>query len=151
VNLKILWLDNDVLGIGGYEKALVSCGHSVEVVASVSKAEDLLAKNQYDLVLIDLMIPIKRHEYEEYRPEITNGGKNTGLVFYERCKEVIDRKKSLPVILTIRNDKMSQDQATSLGIKKDCYLTKTKYSRAPDFVRKITTLYADYREGSLEK
>ena len=54
---NILWVEDEAAKISGLIRPLIKHGHNVEIASDKSSAIDLLSKNEYDLVLLDIIIP----------------------------------------------------------------------------------------------
>ena len=135
---NILWLDNDPGYIYGFVEALKRAGFLVDVVRSVTAAEALLRNRSFDLVLIDVMVPLTEAERDAgYSAAVTDEGHKTGLEFYRRNRETID-EHGLAVALTVRVDKAIRDEFIAAGLPSTNFLTKLEVRDAGDFVATIT-------------
>src|SRR5436305_5859288 len=117
MNRRVLWLDNDPLYIGPYVKSLEDIGDVVTVVTNVTKAEELVNENAYDLLIIDAMIPAMDDEEEIiYPPQETDRGLKMGVAFYRRLKERLARKGTAVLALTVRLDETIQKEFELAGL-----------------------------------
>src|SRR5689334_6451707 len=107
----ILWLDNDPLYIQPYANALVEQKHAVTVVTNVFDAEAAIKRNDFDLLILDVMIPTMSEDEERaYDPRETERGLKTGLVFYQRNKQKLDTAQTQLLVLTVRLDRVIFDE-----------------------------------------
>lgn len=61
---NILLVEDDPIIIKAYEKKLTSEGFSVKTAVTGDEALDLLSKNKFDLVILDLMLPGGKHGFD---------------------------------------------------------------------------------------
>jgi len=54
---KILWVDDDIQGLGVYVDALKKVGFQVTIADSGSKAIELVKAEEYDIALVDILMP----------------------------------------------------------------------------------------------
>src|SRR5436309_11396133 len=96
---KILWVDNDPGYIKPFVMALEDEGFEVLVAPDVSSAEDKLLSGEFNLLILDVMIPtISEGEEAKYTPAETENSLKTGLVFYKRMSATLNSKK-IPVLV----------------------------------------------------
>ena len=101
--MRILLVDDDQMLAAAVARALRQSAHVVEAVSSGEEADQCLAANEYDLVLLDVGLP--------------------GLDGFEVLRRLRARRKSVPVIvLTVRD--ASEDRVHGLDLGADDYLTK---------------------------
>jgi two-component system OmpR family response regulator len=101
--MRILLVEDDSMLAGAVARALHQSAHVVETVASGDEADQCLAANDYDLVLLDLGLP--------------------GLDGFEVLRRLRQRRKSVPVlVLTVRD--AAEDRVAGLDLGADDYLAK---------------------------
>jgi two-component system, OmpR family, response regulator len=101
--VRILLVEDDQMLSAAVARALRQSAHVVETVSSGEEADQYLAANDYDLVLLDLGLP--------------------RLDGYEVLRRLRARRKSVPVIvLTVRD--APEDRVHGLDLGADDYLTK---------------------------
>src|SRR6185436_13922602 len=84
-SLSVLWLDNEVAYMQPFVMAMEDEGIQVTLTSSVQKAEDLLRRDRYDALLLDVMVPVTDAAFDSgYDGSSTENGYATGLVFYCR-------------------------------------------------------------------
>ena len=137
---NILWLDNDVKLIDPYVDGMRQEGYDVTAVNNVSEAEALINEKKYDLLILDVMIPLFPKEESDYNPGETSMGANTGLVFYKRNKDKLGKKETVVLVMTVRLDSEIQDAFTKEGMPTDCFETKHTLRELPVFLEKIKGL-----------
>lgn len=138
---NILWLDNDPTWIDPYVAAIKQMGHEVTVVTTVTKAELAIKSNRYDLLILDVMVPTKTEEEEiAYPPELTKGGTQTGLVFYQRMKELIVAADTRVLAMTLRLDEKIKDAFIAEGLPADSFATRLTLRDVSVFSEKLLAL-----------
>lgn len=101
--MRILLVEDDPMLAGAIARALRQSAHVVESVARGDDADQSLASNQYDLVLLDVGLP--------------------GLDGLEVLRRLRQRRNAVPVlILTVRD--APEDLVAGLDLGADDYLTK---------------------------
>lgn len=135
---KILWLENDVTYHEVFADYLRMNGHDVRLTGRLSEAETLLGSGDFDMLILDVMIPTwEADEEKRYPPGETERGLLTGLLFYRYMRENPDLK-SIPVLVyTIRRDVQLLLSFQKLGLPEDCFATKYEYRDPEDLLRKI--------------
>ena len=135
---SILWLDNDKALIYPYLSELKRHNIKTEVTNSVLEAEELLKSSKFDLVIIDVMIPIiNEKESKIYKSENTNSGLATGLIFYRRTKKTLKCTDTKVLILTVRLDEKIKIEFIKEGIQPENFATKLSLREISSFMRKI--------------
>jgi CheY-like chemotaxis protein len=135
---RILWFDNDPAYLIPFVQALADEGHQVKVVENLTDAERTLAQERFDLMIVDVMIPTKNEQEEtRYRPEDTDLGYKTGLLFYKKLKKNLEAAHTAILVMTVRLDKAIMDEFISAGLPPDSYATKYEMSEPADFLGKI--------------
>lgn len=138
---RILWLDNDPAYLDPYVSALAEEGYQVDVVSTVTRAEELLHQRPYVLLILDVMIPTKNSEEElRYQPSQTESGHKTGLRFYIQNGASLSDNKLPVLVLTVRLDKNIRDEFIAAGLPRDCFATKYDLRDISVFLKKITSL-----------
>jgi two-component system OmpR family response regulator len=101
--MRILLVEDDAMLADAVTRALRQAAHSVQVARTGVEADQLLAGNRYDLVLLDVGLP-----------------KMDGFEVLRRLRQ---RRSAIPVlILTVRDS--VEDLVTGLDLGADDYLTK---------------------------
>ena len=140
---RILWFDNDPAYLIPFIDALEEEGHKVEVAENLTEAERCLKDTRYDLMIVDVMIPTK-NELEEtrYKPEETDLGYKTGLLFYTKLKDVLAGAGTQVMVMTVRLDKSIMDEFIKAGLPPDSYATKYEMSDPTEFLGRIQAVLA---------
>jgi len=132
---RILWVDNDQAYIWPQVVMLQQRGLVVDLAETVTEAEEMLAQYTYDLLILDVMIPVTESEERgAYPPELTEETHNTGLVFFKRHVGALNKVGTRIVILTVRIDDAIRRHFVSEGLDKDDFKTKLDMRYTPDFV-----------------
>lgn len=135
---QIIWLDNDPRYTDPYVQALKDRGDSVAVVTNVTDAEALIRKNNYDLAILDAMIPTTDEAEEEvYPPTETDRGLKMGLLFYKRMKEILDQRKTAVLVMTVRLDEVIHDEFIEAGLPAEAFTTKLAVRRVNTFLETV--------------
>lgn len=138
---KILWLDNDPGYLQPYLYVLREEGYDVTVAPTLSRADYLLRTRRYDLLLLDVMIPIVDVEEEaRYPPSQTENSLKTGLVFYKVNRELLDRSSTQVLVMTVRMDSSIREEFVALGLPPHCFATKLELAYVDDFLNRIKSM-----------
>lgn len=141
---QILWLDNDTAYLVPFVEALEDEGYSVVVVESLTDAEQSLRDKKFDLLIVDIMIPtLSRKEETRYRPEDTDLGYKTGLVFYKQNKEALQKAGTRVMVMTVRLDKAIMDDFIKAGLPGSAFATKYEMAEPTNFLNKILATLED--------
>jgi len=112
-NKRILWIDNDLPALMPYVNGLRADGYEVVTATTITMAKTSLSEHEFDLVIIDMMIPTSEQEELEYSPMETRFGQDTGLLFGRWIKT---HYPHLPIIaLTVRLDSEIRDTFMRFG------------------------------------
>lgn len=117
--------------------------YEVTHVTTVTEAEKRLAKSRYNLLIMEVMIPVRGSaEMYRYPPSETDCGHKTGLIFYRHNREILGQAGTLTVILTIRTDRNIKQSFIDSGLPADQYLEAADYQEIGQFISKISELLA---------
>jgi len=138
---KVLWLDNDRAYLLPFVEELEDQGFSVSVVETAAEAEERLNAEQFDYVIIDIMVPTKTEEEEAiYTREATNRGYRTGVVFWRRVgKQLLEQNVGV-LIFTVRLDRNIREELASEGLPRQNFATKYQLSDTAAFVDRLRSL-----------
>lgn len=131
---KVLWIDNDPVSLGPYERRLRAAGYEVIRVHHLGKAERLLEEDDWDILIIDPMMNVTEDEEKDYLPSETDDGLKAGLIFFKRKRSRIGEMRAMPLVFTMRGDREIVDDFVSLGVKEDAVKNKLDVSDSADFV-----------------
>lgn len=142
---RILWIDNDLPFLGPFRWALEYEGYQVTIAGTVSDAENFLTGGNYDLVIIDVMMPLtEEDEAAGYSPALTGQGLKTGLAFYIRNRDLFLTRRIEVIVMTVRIDQDIVDEFAAAGVPRRCMVTKFEVGSVVTFLQKIrSTLDAD--------
>jgi Response regulator containing a CheY-like receiver domain and a GGDEF domain len=122
---RILWLDNDLTYIMPYVAVLRDEGYAVTAVTTPLEAEAAINNSQFELLIVDAMIPTKTESEENlYNPAETDFGHKTGVVFYQRNQKRLTSAKTKVLVLTVRLDRDVANDFFQAGLPRDCFTTK---------------------------
>jgi len=145
---RIIWIDNDRANVRAYVTGLQEAGYAVEVVTSVSKAEEVLRTQQFHLLILDVMIPtMSEQEEANYPPDETDNGHSTGLLFYKRMGDALTKAGTVVMALTVRIDKHVRRAFEESGLPPSHFVTKMEIRAWPDFLRKVEELLKPRASG----
>ena len=138
---RILWLDNDPSYLDPFVDALKDEDYSVEVVSAVDDAEQRIKASQYDLLILDVMIPTKGEGEEvRYSPEETDRGAKTGLLFYTQNKDELKGSNTRVFVMTVRLDEKIVRDFVNAGLTRDCFATKYEVRDVSSFLERIKSI-----------
>jgi CheY-like chemotaxis protein len=135
---EVLWLDNDIAYITPYKNALEDIGYTITLVRSVGEAEFRLKSGSYRLVILDVMVPTKDQEEEKgYPPIETDYGHKTGIVFYLRRQNELNKAMSKVFVFTVRLDESVKDEFIAAGLPLSNFATKFALRDVTNFLKKV--------------
>lgn len=135
---RILWLDNEVKWIQPYVEALKLAGYEPNPVPTVSEAENELKKHDYDLLILDAMIPtISAKEVEIYNTKVTLSGIKTGIVFYQRMKHNLEERGIKVLVITASIFDKLRLEFIHLGLPEEQFSTKYEFKETSSLVDKV--------------
>jgi len=139
---RILWIDNDTVWLSTFRKSLIQEGYEVNQVLSLTRGFEELERDKYDLLILDVMMPVRTEEEGDYPSSKTNGGHKSGLVFYVKHKETLAAKGIAVFVFTIREDQQIRDDFFALGLPERCYMTKAEAGEIDVFLERVEELIA---------
>lgn len=135
---SILWLENEKNYVKPYIRRLEARGFDLEVAVTVTEAQQALEERNFDLLILDVMVPTRSQEEEEiFKPGDTELGAKTGLHFYKKLKSKLDGSGTKVLVWTARIDRETMNGFRESGLPADCYETKLSLRRVADFEAKI--------------
>jgi DNA-binding response OmpR family regulator len=141
---RILFLDNDTAYVKPYQEVLEDEGYQVKVAESVTEAEQYLKTENYDLLILDVMVPpMSDQELIQYSPQETKLGLTTGLLFYKLNKERLEKNGIRVLVMTIRLDKYIMDEFIKAGLPIASYATKYAMSDPDEFLGNVRRILAE--------
>jgi len=139
---NVLWLDPNPNHIQPLSQTLTDTGqYAVTVVRSMGEADALLTQNQYDLLLLAIIIPTQNEAEEKgYPSEETNRCREAGLVFYRKNKELLKKSGTTVIVITTIIYQDIADKFFKEGLPKDYYLLKQQNCDCRVFADTISNL-----------
>jgi DNA-binding response OmpR family regulator len=135
---RVLWLDNDSSWIHPYVAELIRAGYETRVVTSVSAAESALTHEDYDLLILDVMIPTQTDAEEEvYTAEATVGGTRTGILFFGRMRDRLEESNTVVWVVTIRLEEAIRAEFIAMGLPPECFSTRLAIRERSIFIEKV--------------
>lgn len=101
--MRILLVEDDLLLAGAVTRALRQSAHSVQTARSGAEADQALALNRYDLVVLDVRLP--------------------QMDGFEVLRRLRQRRSAIPVLMLTVRDSL-EDRVAGLDLGADDYLTK---------------------------
>lgn len=115
----ILFVDDEEFRMKAHADYLCIKGFDVIYAAEFEKALKKFEDNKenIDLIILDIMIPVEDVKLTEEEEKITEQGISTGLVLYDRIRK---KKKIKTIVLTVRDDieKAINDRGIESYLKK---------------------------------
>lgn len=135
---RILWIDNDPGYLEVFFLVLEDEDSIVIHARTVSDGEKLLATQEIDLLILDVMIPVTEEDQANgYSYEATDDTYRTGLVFYTRNRELL-RQRHVPVlVLSVRVDQTIREEFVNAGLPPECFATKYQVAQIERFLEKV--------------
>jgi CheY-like chemotaxis protein len=138
---RILWFDNDPGIVDAYITGLRNSGYEVVVVTTVTEADRVIQQEEFDLLILDAMIPTKNEEEEKiYKPLETDTGHETGLVFYRRFKQRLADTKTPTLVMTVRLDSAIAKKFAEEGLPTKCFKRRLEFRDGPLFLKTVREL-----------
>ena len=134
---RILWLEEDYLE--AFEAALQSKGFSVTRAFFISDAVKQLEESRFDLLLLDVMIPIEDQDIRlGFTKSTTAGGDRSGIAFYQKYRDKLNSEGIQVLVYTILGDNDETKQAfVDLGLKPENYIDKVSSSNVNDLIQHV--------------
>lgn len=141
---QIMWLENDSYWVDIFAEELSCRGYEVDRVEEVLEAEDKLRSHRYDLIILDVMIPVLSKQDEEvYPPDKTDKGRKAGLYFYERMRKNLERSGTKVFVFTIRGDHEVVEEFKKAGLAANSFANKLELRDPSEFVTKVQEILED--------
>jgi len=138
---KILWLDNDRVFLRPIIEVLRLKGFEVIQAVTLRNAEEAMdAWPQPDLLILDVMIPVRPGEEDIIDPDETSLGQKTGLLFYQKFKSHFEKGGTKVLVCTLREDTKLRKECESAGLPVNRFITKSEMANIESFVRTITEI-----------
>jgi GAF domain-containing protein len=126
----ILWVDDQPSIIAPFANLLKTHGYAVDEERYLSAAERRLLAERYDLLILDLMVPLQETEYEDYRRAENDG--YSGLELYKRLRKKLDESQRPHVLVfTSVVDQRAFDKCRVEGLPKDCFVRRLDFQDDP--------------------
>jgi CheY-like chemotaxis protein len=143
----ILWIDNDTHYLAPFRAALHDSGFEVTTAETVSEATNLLTKGNYNLVLLDVMMPTTaRDEAEGYGVELSDFGYKTGLAFYVKNRDLLLHLGVPVMVTTVRLDQRIIEEFVAAGLPRECFVTKYSVADPDILLEKINFMLIRQRD-----
>ncbi|MCP4677395.1 MAG: hypothetical protein GY854_18150 [Deltaproteobacteria bacterium] len=140
----VLWFDNDPAMIEPYSAALRDEGYTVTIARSITEANSALESETFDLLILDVMIPtFDDAEEEEFSPEETDCGGETGLAFYRRRRQMLSSANTEVLVITVRLDKAIRDAFIAEGLATERIATKIALRTVDLFLERVREILGD--------
>ncbi len=141
MSLRILWCYNDPGMIVPFVTALERAKCLVKVVRSAAQAEESLDRGEFDLLIIDVMIPtLDEAEEVVYTPEATDRGAHTGLAFIKLHHAMLKSKGVVPFVFTVRQDKRIRQDFLAAGLAPKQFATKMELCDEELFISRLSDI-----------
>lgn len=116
---KILIIEDEKILGEMYLDKFTRAGLNVKLVDSTEKGIEILGKEKFDLILLDILLP-----------------EANGIQFLKELKKIPEASKTPVVAFSNYDDPETKKQAAKLGVKN--YLIKTNYT-PQEIIKKIKT------------
>ena len=142
---RILWVDNDKVFLAPHILRLRIEGYVVDQVLTLQEGLDALVKSHYDLLILDMMMPIGSEDNGAFSETATNFGKNGGAALFKVAKDTISRMGCATLVFTIRSDHAIRKVLADAGIPVENLMTKAQGADTADFLKKVRQLLKEGR------
>ena len=107
---KILWIEDDASKLMGLVRPLKKDGHKIIIATDEKEALELIEKSNFDLILVDILIPTGR-KYDEGNEHFV------GMRLLKKL--LVEMNIQTPIIvLSVVSDKEMIENMTSIGVIK---------------------------------
>ncbi len=137
---QILWLDNDKVFLMPFILRLKAEGYTVKQALLLTEGLRELEKNDYDLLILDIMLPVQEQEENLFPPNDTNSGLESGLLFYKKYKGLAENKGIPIFVFTIREDAPIRNKCLDAGLPPRNYMTKIEGADTAIFLARVKEL-----------
>ncbi len=134
---RLLWLEDDKLP--AIEAALDDAGYIVDRAYLLSDGDALLAKNTYEIVLMDTLMPVYPGDIAiGYTAQETDKGNRAGQVFYSHHRaEFLRTNTGVLVYSIVGNDEDVKMSFVKLGLHEANILYKVSESNVKDLLQHV--------------
>jgi CheY-like chemotaxis protein len=134
---RLLWVEEDYME--PFEAALRAKGFDVERAFFLSDAVERLANDIFDLLLLDVMIPIEGEDLKlGFSDENTFGGDRSGVEFFRRYQENLRSRQIPTMVYTICGDDADvKREFVELGLDPRNFVDKVGDSNVNTFLAHV--------------
>ena len=97
---KILWLDDEPRYAAAQIEYLSFKGYRIDMAKTVGEAEARLNREAYDLLILDVAVPVLPEEEDRFPVNRTKNGHETGFLFYQLWKNDLDKMGTKVLVVT---------------------------------------------------
>jgi CheY-like chemotaxis protein len=137
---QILWLDNDKIFLAPHILRLETEGYIVKQAFTITEGLNEINTSKYDLLILDVMLPVNKQEEEFFPPGETNSGKQSGLVFYKKYKAMLKNKGITVFVFTIREDVSIREYFVNEELSPQNFMTKSEGADTAVFLARLKEL-----------
>lgn len=113
-NLNILFIDDEDITSSTIRRLQIVHQLRVTWVQSVRRALDELAKNTFDVIILDVMIPVHHDDLPD--KEIKNEyGLETGILLLKRINNMKHQKQAIKIFCSARRREISNRRGLKMG------------------------------------
>lgn len=121
---KILWIDNDERLLAPHILRLETEGYTVKQATTFTEGLKEVENNGYDLLILDIMMPVSEEEDALLHDKETEKGRKAGFVFYNEYRELLENKRIAVFVFTIREDVEIREKFLAAGLPEKNFMTK---------------------------
>ncbi len=141
MTINLLWFNDDSTQLSPYRGFLKDNHCEIREVFNVTEAEDALfqTKQRYDLLVLDVMIPVGERERVNYPSEQDRNGLRTGLYFLKRWRQYASEHnlRVSVLVLTHLNDEEIRNDFAEEGITRNCRESFSRVRGPAELLEKI--------------
>ena len=134
---RLLWIEESEIERETVVQLLAQAGIDVVVAERVAEAERLLDQGGFDLVILDVMMPIEEEDEARGYGAEGEGGMETGLVLLGRMSRQIFACPKGLMVVTMRLEDGIRDKFIAAGVPPSRFFTKYQLRDAREFRDKV--------------
>ena len=137
----VLWLDDDRFFSTPFVEHLTSKGIEVILATTLSEAEHQLASREFDLLILDVMIPIRPSELREYASREGDSSFSAGHRFFLKHMSRLREQGTRTIVFTTRLDVKIAKQFQLSGVEGISFIKKLDIRSPKDLMLNVEAVF----------